>query len=683
MADLTNQLQAAAGASTGVASDANFQNTVLLLHGDGTNGAQNNTFIDSSTNNFTITRNGNTTQGTFTPFSKPDGRWGNYFAGSGAFLTSPNNTSVNLTSGDWCIDGWFYANKLDLISGGGTPIINKDWVSGSTYNQYAVFVNTNSKLSGAIGSGTSTVAEQVLTGSTNVVINTWNHFAFTLSGSTLRLFLNGVLEASLTKTITMGTSSQSVDIGTRRGSPTWIFDGYMSNVRIVKGSAVYTAAFTPPATPSTAITNTSLLTCQSNRFIDNSSNNFAITRNGDVRVTPFSPFPITTAYSTSVNGGAGYFDGSGDALSVPYNAAFDYGTGDFTIEAWVYLTTTPTASSNILGSIASGGTNFEWRNANQIALGSNNVSWRFTSNSITWPLYSWLHIAVTRASGVAYMWLNGTSIGSGAETTSFTAVSSDVYIGRSSGNYFAGGYIGGVKVTKGGALYTSAFTPPTSPFTTSVSSGSVSLLANFTNAGIFDNTGFNALETVGNAQIDTTTKKYGTGSMEFDGTGDWLQGVVTPDLSFGIGNFTIEGWINVPLSNSTYRCILSIGTPVQIYQKSGTLEVYFNDEDNKTTYIVNGMLGPSSSISANTWHHFAVVRNGTTFTAYVDGVAGTSVTSVSAAVALSAIPIKVGVTDDNTLPFTGYIDDLRITKGIARYTSNFTPPTAALPDLGA
>jgi hypothetical protein len=77
MADLTAMLQAAAGAG-GEETDPNFNQTVLLLHGDGTNGAQNNTFLDSSTNNFTITRNGNTTQGTFSPFSLPNGEWSNY-----------------------------------------------------------------------------------------------------------------------------------------------------------------------------------------------------------------------------------------------------------------------------------------------------------------------------------------------------------------------------------------------------------------------------------------------------------------------------------------------------------------------------------------------------------------------------------------------------------------------------
>jgi len=142
----------------------------------------------------------------------------------------------------------------------------------------------------------------------------------------------------------------------------------------------------------------------------------------------------------------------------------------------------------------------------------------------------------------------------------------------------------------------------------------------------------------------------------------------------------MEGWAYVTSIDANFRTILSIGNPVQIYARNGTIDCYFNDSDDTSTYIVNNMQGPASSISVNTWFHFAVVRNGTTFTAYVNGVAGAAATGVSAAVFYSAQPIRIGVASDgSSFPFTGYIDDLRITKGFARYTANFTPPTAAFP----
>jgi hypothetical protein len=113
---------------------------------------------------------------------------------------------------------------------------------------------------------------------------------------------------------------------------------------------------TVPTTPLTAIANTSLLTCQSPRFIDNSVNNFAITKNGDVSVQRFSPFNPSSLTPTSYSG---YFDGTGDYLTVPDNVALQFGTGAFTMELWFYPTAT--ISSQILLAKGIGGDGFELR----------------------------------------------------------------------------------------------------------------------------------------------------------------------------------------------------------------------------------------------------------------------------------------------------------------------------------
>ena len=84
------------GATLAASKDPQFNYVTMLLHGDGTNGAQNNTFIDSSTNNFTITRNGNTTQGTFTPYGS---NWSNYFNASASRLEVVNSNSSMIAQG--------------------------------------------------------------------------------------------------------------------------------------------------------------------------------------------------------------------------------------------------------------------------------------------------------------------------------------------------------------------------------------------------------------------------------------------------------------------------------------------------------------------------------------------------------------------------------------------------------
>ena len=91
------------GAADTEETDPNFNQTVLLLHGDGTNGGQNNTFIDSSPTGRTLTRNGNLTQGTFNPFLG-DGQYSNFFDGSNDFITMPNVSDLNLVTGNFTID---------------------------------------------------------------------------------------------------------------------------------------------------------------------------------------------------------------------------------------------------------------------------------------------------------------------------------------------------------------------------------------------------------------------------------------------------------------------------------------------------------------------------------------------------------------------------------------------------
>jgi len=166
-------------------------------------------------------------------------------------------------------------------------------------------------------------------------------------------------------------------------------------------------------------------------------------------------------------------------------------------------------------------------------------------------------------------------------------------------------------------------------------------------------------------------------SVLFNGTNQYLSIANNAAFNFGTGSFTIEGWINPTLIDGTYRCVFSIGNPVQIYARSGTLEIYFNDSDDTLTYIVFGANGPLNAITANTWAHFAVVRIGTTFTAYINGVAGTPTTGVSAAVASTSTGVVIG-NILNTYPFSGYISNLRVVKGTALYTSNFTPSTSPL-----
>ena len=664
-----------AGFRPTVLTDPNFKQTVLLLHGDGTNGAQNNTFIDGSTNNFTITRNGNTTQGTFSPFSQAAGEWSNFFDGSGDNLKAPAGSAFQWGTGAFTIEAWIYPT----VSGAFQQIWSQT-VSGTNYFVFRIS-NTN-KLEFCFntvgGSETRTLS------TASLEFNKWSHVTVVREGTgtnQLKLYINGVNDGTATCAQDFTNNTYVPTIGSYSHASAEQYTGYISNIRAVKGTAVYTSNFTVPTAPLTAITNTSLLTCQSNRFVDNSTNNFAITRNGDVRVTAFSPFAPTAAYDAATNGGSGYFDGTGDYLSF---SEFSSST-DFTAECWFYRGPNATtrhllfsANSNISASrncqlaVSNSGEIFVALN-NAVVTGFNNVG----GNCV--PRDSWNHIAYVRSGTNLSVFVNGTRIANGTSSATLFIQ----YIGAlgSGGSVTAdlNGYVSNARITNT-AVYDPSQTSisvPTAPLT---SITGTQLLLNFTNAGIIDSTGKNVLETVGNAQIDTTTKKFGTGALEFDGTGDYLRMVSTPDLYLSTGDWTIEFWV--------YSTNISASQAIISRRSSNTARgILLGFTSSKTILLVGDTSiagwevnsAGTTTLSSNTWYHYAIVRSGNTFTVYINGTQESTATS-SVVIADDTSPLTIGANSENVDGLVGFLDDLRITKGVARYTANFTAPTRAFED---
>jgi hypothetical protein len=275
------------------------------------------------------------------------------------------------------------------------------------------------------------------------------------------------------------------------------------------------------------------------------------------------------------------------------------------------------------------------------------------------------------------LFINGVLDGSATDSTNISGSTGAIAISATpSGTAPFTGYQSNFRVVTGTAVYTSAFTPPTAPLTAITNT---SLLLNFINAGIIDNTAKNVLETVGNAQISTSVKKFGTGSLAFDGTGDYLTGYPAGNvnLDFGTGNFTVECWLYAnSLSASDYAALMG-----------------FHDGSNTSTWSAyvrsNGVffygsaatLTGGGTVNTSTWYHFAASRSGSTIRVFLNGTEVGSDT-VSGTYVAGGLLFRVGEDNSGSNPaFNGYIDDLRITKGIARYTSAFTPPTAAFPDL--
>ena len=288
---------------------------------------------------------------------------------------------------------------------------------------------------------------------------------------------------------------------------------------------------------------------------------------------------------------------------------------------------------------------------------------------------TWVHVAASRASGVISFYVNGTRSGSTvSNTTNFSNNRLRVGAIGSAGENLAG-YVSNVRLLTSAIYSGTTITVPTAPLT---AISGTSLLLNFTNAGILDNTGRNDLETVGNAQISTSVKKFGTGSLAFDGTGDYLvTNAPSSDLfAFGTGNFTVEMWIYFN----------SLATSVILDWRDASTTAAFpllvSDSNTILWSHTNNTRITSGTVSTGQWYHLAICRSGTDTKMFLNGTQTGSTYSDSTAYLSTAGAPRVGIDRRaSAYYFNGYIDDLRITKGVARYTANFTPPTAAFPDL--
>jgi hypothetical protein len=653
------------GFTSGLIKDQYFNLVSLLLPGNGTNGAQNNTFLDGSSNNFTITRNGNATQGTFSPFSQTG--WGNYFDGNGDYLSATANAAFDFGTGDFTIEAWVYTDGTTETFG--KRVVNKYVSNGWLLEVLRTSGNTVRFL--WVNSSNVTVADI----GTNDALTafTWHHIAVSRSGANISLYVDGSRKAT-SSSVSGGTDnvSNNLLIGSANLADTH-FDGYISNARLVKGTAVYDptlTSITVPTAPLTAITNTSLLTCQSNRFRDASNNNFPITRNGDTSVVAFSPFAPTAKYETAAVGGSGYFDGTGDYLTWTGTAA---GSGAFSYEFWIYSTNGFGTFRAPLGVIATSGYNsaLDCRmSGTTITAGQYNVTNNnFTVESL--QANTWYHVVICRnASNQMTVFLNGQRSSTGALTisTNFSGLTSAIGRLDPSNGGDVTGYITNVRLITGSTPYDptqTTITVPTAPLTAITNT---SLLLNFTNAGVVDATAKNVLETVGNAQISTSVSKFGGGSISFDGTSN--TGLKAPAgnlFTFGSGAFTVEFWVRFN-SVAADQAVLNVTGTTNVLTfyvlSTGSLNYYLSS--NGSTYdIASGV--SVGSISTGQWYRVALVRSGNTFTPYLNTTAGTTSTSSSAlATPSSGTFLHLGMSTAGTSNFNGYIDDVRVTRGVAR-----------------
>jgi len=647
---------------------------------------QSNRFVDNSANNFTVTRVGDTSVQSFSPFgsrSVTPISYGVYFDGTGDYLTVASSANLALTTNDFTIEFFIYVSAaaipanvtiFDQRTGTNGAGVIRPVIELTSGNGYAWYV---------------AAANKITSGTAPVILNAWQHLVVARSGTNTKMFLDGVQVGSTFSTDTYNYPAGDTRIGQANdGVSTRNLTGYISNFRVIIGTALYTSNFTAPTAPLTAIANTSLLTCQSSAIIDNSTNNFTITVNGDAIPKEFNPFGNTITsgaeYSVTTVGGSMYFDGTTDYITVANSIGIKFGTSPFTIEFWMYRSSSATAAGALLAMngaaygnwsiVMTGGSMYF-----QDYYATNSLNNYFTTDTSGIPPFTWAHVAYVRVSGgSSRFYVNGKPVGTAVTDTRDYAGTGSLLVGGvpSAGYGSFTGYISNVRIVKGSSLYTSPFNPPVSLMQ---SISGTTLMLNGTNGGIIDYTGKNNLEVLGNVNTTNAVTKYGSRSLYFDGTDDAVVMPYSSLFDFGTGQFTIECWVNFNVLSGN---IILFDTYTSA-AAGGGYQLYWRGTGTSITFYANGVVVAQSSFTGHvtgTWYHIACTRDSSgTVRIFVDGTSYASASYTSSITMATTGKAALGLQfSTSTNDFNGYIDDLRITKGYARYTANFTPPAGAL-----
>ena len=646
-------------------SDDEFDNVSFLSHFDGANNGVNNAFDDSSDSNHTVSITGNPSQGTFGPFARPEGEWSNYFNGSSDYLTLASSADFGMGTGNFTWEAWINQTYRDGSTW--SQLFSTD--NYSTGNNISIWLTSSGNVAIYYVSSSSS-----FTTTSTFPVNTWTHIAVVRKGTgtdEFSIYINGV--AGITGTMTTDFPDDGITIARHGSATSHYYTGYISNFRIVKGTAVYTGNFTPSTSALTAISGTSLLTCQSNRFKDNSSSAHAITVAGGPKVSAFTPILTSEVYDPAVNGASAFFLGAGNYLSAADSA--DWTLGDtFTIEAWIYPTVLNSYNTIIeqnessgfyYSALASGAMQFYKTPGGAVQVDSAAV---LVTNQ-------WNHVAFVVSSGTGYHYINGSRSGSSG-SIDITDIAGGIQIGQQGSSHPYTGYISNLRIVKGTAVYSgTTYTVPTTPLTAITNT---KLLLNMADGQVLDSAAQHNMSLVGNADSSTSDKKFGTASLALDGTGD---GALVRGVQDFTGSFTIECWAKTP--NTSAKFMWNVGQYKMECGITGNILRLWTGSA-YTSFFTGG------EFTVDTWHHVAVVRNGDgtgNIKVYLDGTASsTTISDNQTFVATSNIFVIGGEWGSTSAIHTagaweGYMDELRISR-YARYTSNFTPATEAFPDKG-
>ena len=587
------------------------------------------------------------------------------------YLTLVDSTPLTLSGGAFTIEGWVNPTG-NYPSTAANILIGKRLLVSPYTGSYLVYLTaTTGNLSFWNGAAYNST--------TALISNQWNHFAGVYDGTNLSLFLNGVRVLGPTAVSITNVVGAPIVIGSDYNGVAEPFYGSLNNIRIVKGTALYSGAtYIIPNFPLLSIANTSLLlnaTTSSSYVIDSSPYNATVTNVGSV-VPNFNAPAITSSYLGSL-----YCNGS-SYLTTPSNANTALQSNNFTIECWVNFTN---YNANVFGIIYS---NFNSTfAANCIFFGkhttySGYVAVWFGSYSTSvallvetsYPPAGWNHYALVRNGNTFTLYRNGVASVS-ATPTAFAATGATNIDYISGGAGVSGGLLGNItnfRIVNGTAVYTSNFTPPTQPLTAIPNTAlllnaftSQSLLVDSSkNNATLTNTG--GVRFSPNSPLSATPPPY-AGSLTFSGSSYLTLADSTP-LTLSGGAFTIEGWVNPSGNYPAATASILIGKRLLVSPYTSYWVVYLTSTTGNLSFYNGTIYQSTTTPISNQWNHFAAVYDGATLSLFLNGVRVLGPTAVSITNVVGA-PIVIGSDYINGVaePFYGSLINIRIVKGTALY----------------
>jgi hypothetical protein len=674
-------------------SDAN---TLLLLLGEETNGATSFTDSSSYARTGTVTAttvlkytsdyresifvDTETTAKLITDYgdakivSKLYNKSAAYFDGASR-VRVPNHADFSVFNGDFTIEAWVMYTTLGAPDGGGQSICV---ISNSSTDDAGIQLNSSNQWTAFIVAGNAFPGAAQITTTATASKNTWYHIAFVRSGNNFNIYVDGTSSASTTSSyVSYPTTYNSMEIGSTTYNDTLSqrahMYGWMKEFR-VSNSARYTGNFTPSTTAFTSDANTKLLL-----HFDT---------------------PATAPLSPAIK-----FDGTGDYLTVPDSADWDFGTGDFTIELW-YRFNAIAGGQDPFFNFQDFATIAGWK----VAQSGGNLYVHNNNTQLSAPAWApvtnrWYHIALCRSGSTARIFVDGVQLDSFSNSSNMTGGTSGVIIGTYSGTYL-NGWMKQVRISNS-ARYTAAFTPSQTPF---VADSNTKLLiagneSNGVTTFVDTETTPKTITTNGNCVISYETDyretifkddgntghkpyglsnsrpkvdflaPFGNGAAIFDGTGDYLTAADSADWDYGTGDFAHAYWFRFPTTPASCGFLETGRTDgvenlgVHTYWFSVTNNFYIRV--NATDYLTH-----SFTPVGNVWYYAELNRSGTDLKLYINGSQIGSTHTDSNNVTGGTVGASVGSMQPAPASlFNGMMDNIVVVKGAALHTTTFNPPT--------